>query len=1278
MSDPSRIDEEFRKAWLPYFCRSGQREASLEEFDHEVEGWLPLLPEVSLPCLTGQMLADVVRGKGATAGSLDGWGWRELKVLPVSWYDGLARILSTVEDTGVWPDGLLDAYIAMIPKTDGDATPLGQRPLSVLPVVYRVWASTRMGQLGDWFKSWVPDSVFSAGGGRGSVEAWYTSSLEIEEVLAGVADSHVHLFVADVVKSFDTVDRSILDRVLSSLGLPGWFRHAYFEYHAHVRLRFKLASGLGEPWTRDGGIPQGCPLSMMFIVALYLPWCRYLSARVGVQPQLYADNLKCVSHDPDSLLAAARFTTGYVRLVGQEPAPSKCVLLSTSREVRHSMRDWLLSQEGDQWSVKFDVRDLGGHLDTTFRGWSSTLAARVRLVLSRLILIFALPLDFHGRIRVVRSMYIPAALHGIEASLLASDSLRKLRSAICRVVWSHRQPLANVGAVLSLLDGPTGCDPAFCVVWFRFRLLRRYLALWPAEVGRVYRLLEMVGNGCPGHGPIHLLCSSAARIGFWWNPVVLAWERPGLPVLSHIAGPIQHFRSAVLDAWRNKVAGDLCARQGFRGGPLLDVHGSLQLLNSSHVRERDKGLLRSVMVGGVWNGFLLGRVRNQVVPCRFCGAPDHDGHLFWECTFPPLVEIRENPEFHDLMRMDKAHWPRCLLWHGWLPMLSGCNGDSPWAGTAAESAHYLVEAALGGYSSALISAWSPPDGFDQSAVSCLVPDHPNIWTDGSLVLDKVAGISSSGAGFFAHQAALLWDVRTWGQVDRLQSVGDFPTCRGFCSVPGPYQSVQRAEMWGVILALQSSGAVHLGVDNLGVVRHVGRLLDGCPGSVPFELLKDGDLLLLIDRMIRRRGADTVRVSKVKGHADEVMVRSGQVREVDRLGNNAADEAADFGRRRVGDSVIDARRNLSGVCNRWYPVILDLHRFFIAVSRAVVNYDGGPGTAPDPLVWSAGALPKRRRLVHAVRDRAFLPGPPGLWDSDWVNIPASLISAADIALWPYTTGLLVKWVSFLASLHWPAGGSDLGVGGISYVELLILYELWAGERLSLEKATPRYLRQGRSISVSAVPFGPGIDIWRSCRFLGALMRSLCLLPGGLGRFVPCSIGANHCRLRHIGWEKCGHGLTSRPRESASAHFLDELLALFRYPPGSGHALLAGTLPLRYCSTRFACMTPSWRLPALGSVRSLVAAYSDGGHLVGVDEVGRDVCWVSGSGPGRKRIRLIRKTPAHLAGYVTHSRPKVWKRLRHVGFHCISDSDHKRRRCEQNRDGVIPSQDRTGVG
>ena len=45
------------------------------------------------------------------------------------------------------------------------------------------------------------------------------------------------------------------------------------------------------------------------------------------------------------------------------------------------------------------------------------------------------------------------------------------------------------------------------------------------------------------------------------------------------------------------------------------------------------------------------------------------------------------------------------------------------------------------------------------------------------------------------------------------------------------------------------------------------------------------------------GGDTVRITKVKGHADESMVQVGMVRELDPVGNNTADEAADFGRRR---------------------------------------------------------------------------------------------------------------------------------------------------------------------------------------------------------------------------------------------------------------------------------------------------------------------------------------------------------------------------------------------
>ena len=70
-------------------------------------------------------------------------------------------------------------------------------------------------------------------------------------------------------------------------------------------------------------------------------------------------------------------------------------------------------------------------------------------------------------------------------------------------------------------------------------------------------------------------------------------------------------------------------------------------------------------------------------------------------------------------------------------------------------------------------------------------------------------------------------------------------CWGFLSVPQPLQTVQRAELRGVILALQSSGVVHLGVDNLNVVRHVRRLLDGRAGSSPVELVNDGAAVFIM-------------------------------------------------------------------------------------------------------------------------------------------------------------------------------------------------------------------------------------------------------------------------------------------------------------------------------------------------------------------------------------------------------------------------------------------------
>ena len=99
---------------------------------------------------------------------------------------------------------------------------------------------------------------------------------------------------------------------------------------------------------------------------------------------------------------------------------------------------------------------------------------------------------------------------------------------------------------------------------------------------------------------------------------------------------------------------------------------------------------------------------------------------------------------------------------------------------------------------------------------------------------------------------------------------------------------------------------------------------------------------------------------------------------------------------------------------------------------------------------------------------------------------------------------------------------------------------------------------------------------------------------------------------------------------------------------------------------------------GHVAGLVTANLGVAEGVGVEVGDREVHWVGGSGPGRNRIRLNRNPPAHRAGLGVQSRPRVWKRLRHVGLSVDSSAVCGRRRYDQRDDGYLPVQNRTGVG
>ena len=122
---------------------------------------------------------------------------------------------------------------------------------------------------------------------------------------------------------------------------------------------------------------------------------------------------------------------------------------------------------------------------------------------------------------------------------------------------------------------------------------------------------------------------------------------------------------------------------------------------------------------------------------------------------------------------------------------------------AGDIAEYRLACALVTYSFGDLVLWDLLQGLERG------PSTPMV---GLMVLGSrmtLLILNALGLLVFARFSGDAWFDWEWGHLDLLpQEVGDVvDKCRLFCSVPGPLQSVSRAEMWCVTLALQAAAVV---------------------------------------------------------------------------------------------------------------------------------------------------------------------------------------------------------------------------------------------------------------------------------------------------------------------------------------------------------------------------------------------------------------------------------------------------------------------------------------
>ena len=166
---------------------------------------------------------------------------------------------------------------------------------------------------------------------------------------------------------------------------------------------------------------------------------------------------------------------------------------------------------------------------------------------------------------------------------------------------------------------------------------------------------------------------------------------------------------------------------------------------------------------------------------------DGGGTLIFGVYFAPLQHERKLPEFASLMSLDHSKWPRCLLWHGWLPGLSDAGEGDPWASSFGDLACGELERCLGAYPVDFSGSWTPPEYWDADDIALEMSDHPNIWTDGIREdFSSVGGFEVAGAGVDLPASEVAFDCSVWGTA---KAYGDarLERCRAFLPVPGVLQ-----------------------------------------------------------------------------------------------------------------------------------------------------------------------------------------------------------------------------------------------------------------------------------------------------------------------------------------------------------------------------------------------------------------------------------------------------------------------------------------------------------
>ena len=239
------MDELVHAVWMPILrMYTNKPEPSWDAFRSRFGVHFPSTHVMPKQRLTVKSLRGTLqRMKKSSACGPDGWRVAELLALPDIFLEQLVDILCIVERTGIWANDLAQGFITLIPKGEGSEL-ANLRPISVMSVIYRAWAGTRLRELLEWQDSWVSDNLHGYRPRHGPEHVWWILELRIERAL--IEGTDLAGISLDYAKCFDRVPSIIVFRLARESGMSEDILKPLEGMFKQLRRRFAIGGGVGK------------------------------------------------------------------------------------------------------------------------------------------------------------------------------------------------------------------------------------------------------------------------------------------------------------------------------------------------------------------------------------------------------------------------------------------------------------------------------------------------------------------------------------------------------------------------------------------------------------------------------------------------------------------------------------------------------------------------------------------------------------------------------------------------------------------------------------------------------------------------------------------------------------------------------------------------------------------------------------------------------------------------------------------------------------------------